>query len=95
MTIFIAISSPSSIDPHEVTGCLCMAGSAPQGPGFPKQEPSVNAITVFSVISYSSSQLVPKSTRTLVTSYPFLVNSYLTFGQLVPTPSTYPKSTRT
>ena len=34
-----------------------------------------------------SSQLVPKSTRTLVNSYPFLVNSYLTFGQLVPTPS--------
>ena len=32
-------------------------------------------------------QLVPKSTRTLVNSYPFLVNSYL--GQLVP------KSTRT
>ena len=32
-------------------------------------------------------QLVPKSTRTLVNSYPFLVNSYL--SQLVP------KSTRT
>ena len=27
ITIFIAISSPSSIDPHEVTGCLCMDGS--------------------------------------------------------------------
>ena len=32
-------------------------------------------------------QLVPKSTRTLVNSYPFLVNSYL--SQLIP------KSTRT
>ena len=58
MTIFIAISSPSSSDPDELTGCLCIVGSvypgiymqapAPQGPGFPKQEPSVNAITVFS-----------------------------------------------
>ena len=28
---------------------------------------------------------LPKSTRTLVNSYPFLVNSYLNFGQLVPT----------
>ena len=39
------------------------------------------------VLRAVSSQLVPKSTRTLVNSYPFLVNSYLTFGQLVPTPS--------
>ena len=57
-SFFCLISSPSSIDPHELTGCLCIVGSvypgiymqapAPQGPGFPKQEPSVNAITVFS-----------------------------------------------
>ena len=32
--------------------------------------PSIISVTV-------SSQLVPKSTRTLVNSYPFLVNSYL------------------
>ena len=32
-------------------------------------------------------QLVPKSTRTLVNSYPFLVNSYL--SQLVPTARTF------
>ena len=32
-----------------------------------------------------SSQLVLKSTRTLVNSYLFLVNSHLIFGQLVPT----------
>ena len=69
MTIFIAISSPSRIDPHEITGCLYIVGSvypgiymqapAPQGPGFPKQELSVNAITfllshpsiIFSIIS--------------------------------------------
>ena len=31
-----------------------------------------------------SSQLVPKLTRTLVSSYLLLVNSYLIFGQLVP-----------
>ena len=40
-----------------------------------------------SALETVSSQLVPKSTRTLVNSYPVLVNSYLTFGQLVPTPS--------
>ena len=38
-------------------------------------------------IPWGTGQLVPKSTRTLVNSYPFLVNSYL--SQLVP------KSTRT
>ena len=43
----------------------------------------VNGLTVWTV----TSQLVPKSTRTLVNSYLFLVNSYL--SQLVP------KSTRT
>ena len=44
-------------------------------------------IRIFSAVQKVSSQLVPKSTRTLVNSYPFLVNSYLTFGQLVPIPS--------
>ena len=49
MTIFIAISSPSSIESHEFTGCLCIVGSVfpgiymqapvPQGPEFPTQEP--------------------------------------------------------
>ena len=42
---------------------------------------------VFGGVSMVTSQLVPKSTRTLVNSYLFLVNSYL--SQLVP------KSTRT
>ena len=35
-------------------------------------------------VDWVSSQLVPKSTCTEVNLYPFLVNSYLTFGQLVP-----------
>ena len=42
---------------------------------------------IFVKQSMGTGQLVPKSTRTLVNSYPFLVNSYL--SQLVP------KSTRT
>ena len=54
MTIFIAISSPRSINLHELIGCLCivsgiyMQAPALHDPGFSKQEPSVNAITAFS-----------------------------------------------
>ena len=43
--------------------------------------------TLYLINILGTGQLVPKSTRTLVNSYPFLVNSYL--SQLVP------KSTRT
>ena len=58
----MATNSPSSIEPLLLTGCLNMIGStdpginrhtpAPQGPGFPRQEPSVNPTAVF--VSYLS-----------------------------------------
>ena len=54
----MATSSPNSMDPYEDTGCFSKLGSvwpgrkihapAPHGPGFPKQEPSVNTIAVLS-----------------------------------------------
>ena len=52
----MATNSPSNIEPLLLTGCLSMIGStdpginrhapAPQGPGFPRQEPSVHPTAV-------------------------------------------------
>ena len=52
----MATNSPSNVEPLLLTGCLSMIGStdpginrhapAPQGPGFPSQEPSVNPTAV-------------------------------------------------
>ena len=55
-----------------------------QGPG--ERVPFPRSLG-FEAVSVGTGQLIPKSTRTLVNLYPFLVNSY--FSQLVP------KSTRT
>ena len=56
---FMTINSPNRMDPYELTGYFRSIGSvcprrwihapAPQGPGFPKQDPSVNAMAVFSL----------------------------------------------
>ena len=63
----MAPNSPSSIEPLLLTGCLSMIGStdpginrhtpAPQGLGFPRQEPSVNP-TAVSVSHRSISQSI-------------------------------------
>ena len=60
----MATNSPSNIEPLLLTGCLSMIEStgpginmhapAPQGPGFPRQEPSVNP-TAVSVSHWSMS----------------------------------------
>ena len=78
----MATNSPSSIDPLLLTGCLSMIGStvpgtnkrapAPQGPGLPRHEPSVNPTAV------SASQLPMRSSIISLDNF-----SYCTFLDFV------------